>query len=77
MSPFRAGGGRSGPFPGPFESLEMGKIQEADTRGGGWVYNEPVRKAKTEIPVNIAAVEITIWVFGDGFLARRRPHRGR
>ena len=50
MSPFRAGGGRSGPFPGPIESLGMGKIQEAGTSGGGWVYNNPVRKAKTEIP---------------------------
>src|SRR5579864_488951 len=34
----------------------MGKIQEAGTSGGGWVYNNPVRKAKTEIPDRAASM---------------------
>ena len=34
----------------------MGKIQEAGTSGGGWVYNGPVRKAKTEIPDRAASM---------------------
>jgi hypothetical protein len=64
------GGGRSGPFAGPFESLGMGKIQEVGTSGDDWVYNHPVRKAKTEIPHHSRQdaagpiVEFTIHVFG-------------
>ena len=44
------------PLPRAFESLGMGKIQEAGTSGGGWVYNNPVRKAKTEIPDRAASM---------------------
>src|SRR5215471_17795473 len=38
------------PLPGPSESLGVKKVKRAGTSGGGWVYNYPVRKAKTEIP---------------------------
>jgi hypothetical protein len=35
--------------PVPSESLRMGKIQEAGTNGGVWMYNTET-KAKMEIP---------------------------
>ena len=34
----------------PSEPLGVGRIQEASTSGGGWVYNDSVRKAIREIP---------------------------
>jgi hypothetical protein len=45
-------------LPAPTESLGMKKAERNGSSGGGWVYNDSVQKAKTEIPAYYRPVDI-------------------